>query len=145
MNGLLDPRILQGLLYLYPKQNVDPSGFPIDVTRPVVFGGEGNYPQTEYTATFKASELGLPGKGFYNVPTIYNGQILDPDKDFELIKQNVQAMSKGGTRLPFYKTLDEAKGGAISRSKSIGELRGKELEDAVRKRQSNMFMGLLGY
>lgn len=143
MAGLLDPQIIQGLLYNYANQNVDASGFPIDVKRPIVFD-EGRYePHTELSATYTAKELGLPGKGFYNVPTIYNGQIFDPDKDFDTIKQNVQSMYKEGFKFPTFQDQKTAVENAISRSKDIGSLRGAELEDAINKRKQQFLMGLL--
>jgi hypothetical protein len=145
MQGLLDPSILQGLLYNYPAQNVDQSGFPIDVTRPIVFDEGRNEPHTELTATYTAKDLGLPGEGFYNVPTIYGGKIFDPDKDFDKIKENVQSLYSQGIKFPIYKDEKIAVEQAIKRSQKIGEIRGQELSDAVRNRQSNMLMGLLGY
>lgn len=145
MQGLLDPTILQGLLYNYSGQYRDQSGFPIDTSRPIVFD-QGSYePHTELTATYSAKELGLPGDGFYNVPTIYGGKIFDPDKDFDQIKKNVQDLYKQGMELPFYRNVEQATQGAIARSKEIGKIRGQELQDAVRKQQQNMLMGLLGY
>jgi hypothetical protein len=89
--------------------------------------------------------LGLPGEGFYNVPTIYGGKIFDPDKDFDKIKENVQSLYSQGIKFPIYKDEKIAVEQAIKRSQKIGDIRGQELSDAVRNRQSNMFMGLLGY
>lgn len=145
MPGLLDQSILQGLLYNYQKEYLDPAGFPIDVKRPIVYDEGQNEPHTELSATFKAEELGLPGKGYYNVPTIYNGKILDPNKDFDLIRENVQKYYKEGYKIPVFKDEKTAIENAISRSKSIGEVRNQELEDSIKARQRNMFMGLLGY
>lgn len=143
MEGLLSPEILQGLLYNYANQNVDQSGFPIDVKRPIVFDQGGNEPHTELSATYTAKELGLPGKGFYNVPTIYNGQIYDADKDFDAIKQNVQSLYKEGFKFPTFGDQKTAIENAISRSKDIGNLRDAELQDAINKRKQNFLMGLL--
>ena len=144
MAGLLDQSIINSLLYNYQNEYLDPAGFPIDVKRPIVYDEGKNEPHTELSATFKAEELGLPGNVYYNVPTIYNGKILNPNKDFDLIRENVQNYYKEGYQMPAFKDEKTAIENAISRSKSIGNIRNQELEDSIRARQRNMLMGLLG-
>ena len=143
MAGLLDPSIIRNLLYLYGKENVDRSGYSIDVNRPIVFDKDGYEPHTELSATYTAKELGLPGKGYYNVPTIYNGQIFDPNADFDKIKENVLSLHKEGFKFPSFDNSKKAVEEAISRSKSIGDVRGQELNDSVEQRKRNYLMGLL--
>lgn len=144
MAGLLDQALISGLLYNYADQYKDQAGFPIDVNRPIVYDPGKYDPHTELTETYKASELGLPGKGYYNVPTIYNGQIIDTEKDFDLLKKNVQEMASKGYKFPFFETSEEASKQARARSEYIGKIRSQELQDSVEKRKQQYLMGLLG-
>lgn len=52
------------------KETLDPSGFPIEMDRPVVFEEGGLDPHTELSITVPAKELGFEGEGYYNVPKI---------------------------------------------------------------------------
>jgi hypothetical protein len=144
MAGLLDQAVLSGLLYNYADQYKDQAGFPVDTNRPIVYDPGKYEPHTELTETYKASELGLPGKGYYNVPTIYNGQMIDTEKDFDLLKKNVQEMAAKGYQFPSFPSVEEAVKQAQARSAYIGSIRGQELQDSVEKRKQQYLMGLLG-
>ena len=110
---------------------VDSAGQPIDPKRPIVFDKGGYEPHTELSMTATGKELGLPqANALYNVPTIYNGQINDPNtfSGMNEIRKNVMKTPKD---YKAYKTEQEAIKDAIARSKDIGELRGDELRRAV--------------
>ena len=110
---------------------VDSAGQPIDPKRPIVFDKGGYEPHTELSMTATGKELGLPQtNALYNVPTIYNGQINDPNtfSGMNEIRKNVMKTPKD---YKAYKTEQEAIKDAIARSKDIGELRGDELRRAV--------------
>jgi hypothetical protein len=144
MEGLLGSSILQSLLYPYQDKYQDQSGFPIDITRPIVYD-KGKYePHTELTETYKASELGLPGSGYYNVPTIYNGKIIDTEKDFDLLKKNVQELAAQGYQFPSFNSSEEAVQEAKARSEYLGLIRKQELQDSLDSRKQQYLMGLLG-
>ena len=113
------------------QPTVDSTGAPIDTKRPIVFDPKGYEPHTELSMTATGQELGLPqSNALYNVPTIYNGQINNPDTftGMNEIRKNVMKTPKA---YKAYKTEQEAVKDAIARSKDIGELRGDELRRAV--------------
>jgi len=113
------------------QQTVDSTGAPIDIKRPIVFDKGGYEPHTELSMTATGHELGLPqAKSLYNVPTIYNGQINDPNtfSGMNEIRKNVMQNPNA------YKAFDTEKQAipdAIQRSKDIGNIRGDELRRAV--------------
>lgn len=116
------------------KPTVDSAGAPIDLKRPIVFDTQGHEPHTELSMTATGKELGLPqSNALYNVPTIYNGQINDPNTfaGMNTIRKNV--MQTPNAYKP-YTNEKEAVKDAIARSKDIGELRGNELRRAVIQR-----------
>lgn len=132
-NGLLDPQYFEdrkqekmrvtplGLL------NYDPAGFPIDMRRPIVVD-KGDV-KTEYSMTTQ-----LPGfSGYFNIPTVWGGRALDPDKDYQTILRNALNAIGKGTRIPYFETEQEALQQAPLRSQYIGNLRREELERAARK------------
>ena len=109
----------------------DAAGNPIDTKRPIVFDPGQMDPHTELSMTVTGKELGLPNpNAYYNVPTIYNGQINNPDTfaGMNAIRQNVQ---KTPNQYTAYPTSQEAVTNAIQRSKDIGNLRGDELRRAT--------------
>ena len=113
------------------RMQSDSAGNPIDTKRPIVFDPNGLEPHTELSMTATGKELGLPnGNAFYNVPTIYNGQINDPNTfaGINEIRKNAQ---KTPNQYASYPTSQEAVNNAIARSKDIGELRGDELRRAT--------------
>ena len=125
----MDYSQLAKLLRMQPM--VDSAGQPIDPKRPIVFDKGGYEPHTELSMTATGKELGLPQtNALYNVPTIYNGQINDPNtfSGMNEIRKNVMKTPKD---YKAYKTEQEAIKDAIARSKDIGELRGDELRRAV--------------
>ena len=125
----MDFNQLARLLRMQPT--VDSTGAPIDTKRPIVFDPKGYEPHTELSMTATGQELGLPqSNALYNVPTIYNGQINNPDTftGMNEIRKNVMKTPKA---YKAYKTEQEAVKDAIARSKDIGELRGDELRRAV--------------
>ena len=128
-----------------PKFDYDEAGFPIELDRPIVFDPDGLDPHTELSSTFEAQELGLPGSGFYNVPTIYGGQIYNPDEQFEDIRRNVQEYTQRGFKFPNFPTVDEAVAAAQARSAYIGKLRQKELANAIERQRQQYVLKLLGY
>ena len=123
---------LANLLRMQPK--ADSAGQPIDVKRPIVFDKGGYEPHTELSMTATGHELGLPqANALYNVPTIYNGQINDPNTF-----AGMNAIRKGAMQTPnaykAYSNPKEAVKDAIQRSKDIGQERGDELRRAVLQR-----------
>lgn len=128
----MDFNQLARLLRMQPT--VDSTGAPIDLKRPIVFDPKGYEPHTELSMTATGQELGLPqSNALYNVPTIYNGQINNPDTfaGMNEIRKNVMKSPKD---YKAYKTEQEAVKDAIQRSKDIGELRGDELRKAIIQR-----------
>lgn len=110
---------------------VDSAGQAIDPKRPIVFDKGGYEPHTELSMTATGKELGLPqANALYNVPTIYNGQINDPNtfSGMNTIRKNVMQTPNA---YKAYGNEQTAVKDAIARSKEIGELRGDELRRAV--------------
>jgi len=125
----MDYSQLAKLLRMQPT--VDSAGQSIDPKRPIVFDKGGYEPHTELSMTATGKELGLPqANALYNVPTIYNGQINDPNtfSGMNAIRKNVMQTPNA---YKAYENEQEAVKDAISRSKDIGELRGDELRRAV--------------
>jgi len=113
------------------QPTVDSAGQPIDTKRPIVFDKGGYEPHTELSMTATGKELGLPqANAMYNVPTIYNGQINDPNtfSGMNEIRKNVMQTPNA---YKSYKTEQQAIPDAIQRSKDIGNVRGDELRRAV--------------
>jgi hypothetical protein len=113
------------------QPTVDSAGQPIDTKRPIVFDKGGYEPHTELSMTATGHELGLPqANAMYNVPTIYNGQINDPNtfSGMNEIRKNVM---KTPNAYKAYETEQQAVPDAIQRSKDIGNVRGDELRRAV--------------
>jgi hypothetical protein len=113
------------------QPTVDSAGQPIDTKRPIVFDKGGYDPHTELSMTATGHELGLPqANAMYNVPTIYNGQINDPNtfSGMNEIRKNVMQTPNA---YKAYQTEKQAIPDAIQRSKDIGNVRGDELRRAV--------------
>lgn len=109
----------------------DSAGQPIDLKRPIVFDAQGYDPHTELSMTATGKELGLPqNNALYNVPTIYNGQINDPNTfaGMNEIRKNVM---KTPDAYKAYTNEQNAVKDAIARSKDIGNIRGDELRRAI--------------
>jgi hypothetical protein len=112
-------------------QAKDSAGYPIDLNRPIVFDQQGYEPHTELSMTAQGKELGLPNaNAYYNVPTIYGGQIYDPNtfNGNMAIRKNVQMNPNQYQSFP---DTNSAVNQAIRRSQDIGNLRGDELNRAV--------------
>jgi hypothetical protein len=112
-------------------QAKDSAGYPIDLNRPIVFDPQGYEPHTELSMTAQGKELGLPNaNAYYNVPTIYGGQIYDPNtfSGNMAIRKNVQMNPNQYQSFP---DTNFAVNQAIRRSQDIGNLRGDELNRAV--------------
>jgi hypothetical protein len=112
-------------------QAKDSAGYPIDLNRPIVFDPQGYEPHTELSMTAQGKELGLPNaNAYYNVPTIYGGQIYDPNtfSGNMDIRRNVQMNPNQYQSFP---DTNSAVNQAIRRSQDIGNLRGDELNRAV--------------
>jgi hypothetical protein len=122
---------------------LDPHGYPIEMDRPVVFDEGKLEPHTELSSTFRAQELGLPGEGFYNVPTIYGGKIYDPEKDFAVIRQNVQQQAAQGFRFPNFPDLAQAEAAAQARSEYFNQVKAEMLREAVEKRRQELLIQML--
>ena len=125
----MDYNQLARMLRMQPS--VDSAGQPIDLKRPIVFDKGGYEPHTELSMTATGQELGLPQKNsFYNVPSIYNGQINDPNSfaGMNEIRKNVM---KTPDAYKAYKTEQEAVPNAIQRSKDIDKIRGDEVRRAI--------------
>ena len=113
------------------QSTVDSAGQPIDTKRPIVFDPKGYDPHTELSMTATGHELGLPqANAMYNVPTIYKGQINDPNTftGMNEIRKNVMQTPNA---YKAYETEQQAVPDAIQRSKDIGNIRGDELRRAV--------------
>ena len=126
------------------KETLDPAGFPIEMDRPVVFS-EGDYrePHTELSITVPAAELGLPGEGFYNVPSIYGGVMYDPKTQFEAIRENVQKQAQSGFRFPNFPSVEEAEKAAQARSAYFNKIKGDMLREAQRKRRQELMLQMM--
>jgi hypothetical protein len=125
----MDFNQLAQMLRMQPT--VDSAGQPIDTKRPIVFDKGGYEPHTELSMTATGHELGLPqANAMYNVPTIYNGQINDPNtfSGMNEIRKNVIQTPNA---YKAYQTEKQAIPDAIQRSKDIGNVRGDELRRAV--------------
>ena len=113
------------------QPTVDSAGAAIDTKRPIVFDKGGYEPHTELSMTATGNELGLPqANAVYNVPTIYNGQINDPNtfSGMNEIRKNVMQTPNA---YKAYETEQQAISDAIQRSKDIGNARNDELRRAV--------------
>ena len=139
---MADARLLANALRNYGPQ-VDAQGFPIDTSRPVVFDQSTFEPHTELSMTVPAKELGLPGNNYYNVPSIYNGQIYNPETQFKEIRQNVQANVANGVQYPNFSDVNTAVEAAKSRSHKLGEIRRDELNEAVQQKRRDFLMQLM--
>ena len=125
----MDFNELARMLRMQPT--VDSTGAPIDLKRPIVFDPKGYEPHTELSMTATGKELGLPqANAMYNVPTIYNGQINNPDtfSGMNTIRKNVM---KTPNAYKAYANEQSAVKDAIARSKDIGNMRGDELRKAI--------------
>jgi len=122
---------------------LDPHGFPIEMDRPVVFDEGKLEPHTELSSTFKAQELGLPGEGYYNVPTIYGGKIYDPERDFEIIRQNVQQQAAQGFRFPNFPDLSQAEAAAQARSQYFNQVKADMLRQAVEQQRQRLILQMM--
>lgn len=125
----MDMAQLARLLRMTPTQ--DRAGASIDMKRPIVFDKGGYEPHTELSMTATGKELGLPkNEAMYNVPTIYNGQINDPNtfSGMNEIRKNVM---KSPSEYKAYDNEKAAVADAIDRSKEIGKLRADELRRAT--------------
>lgn len=138
------PNPIDLAMMLRKKVAYDKAGNPIDLTRPIVFDEGGNEPHTELSMTELAKDLGLPGKGYVNVPSIYNGKMYNPDTEFDQIKKEVQKLAAQGEKFPTHPTVGIAEFNAIQRSKDIGKVRDKELQDATRKQMIELRMKEMG-
>lgn len=126
-----------------PKETLDPAGFPIEMDRPVVFEEGSLDPHTELSSTFEASELGLPGQGFYNVPTIYEGKIYDPETQFPEIQRYVQQQAATGFRFPNFPTADEAVAAAKARSEYFNKVKADMLKQAVEQQRQKLMLQMM--
>ncbi len=126
------------------KEVLDPSGFPIEMDRPVVFEEDDfENPHTELSITESAEDLGLPGGGFYNVPSIYGGVIYDPKTQFDIIKQNVQKQAQTGFRFPNFPSIEEAEKAAQARSAYFNQIKADMLRQAVEKRRQELLLQMM--
>ena len=126
-----------------PKETLDPAGFPIEMDRPVVFEEGKLDPHTELSITVPAQELGFEGEGYYNVPSIYGGVIYDPEKQFDVIRENVQKQAKTGFKFPNFPTVEEAETAADARSQYFNEIKKDMLRDAVEKQRQRLILQLM--
>ena len=127
------------------KEVLDPHGYPIEMDRPVVFDEGKIDPHTELSITESASDLGLPGEGFYNVPSIYEGKIYNPDDPahYEIIKKYVQKQATGGFRFPNFPSVEEAKNAAEARSEYFNQVKAEMLREAVEKRRQELMLQMI--
>jgi hypothetical protein len=129
---------------LSEKETLDPAGFPIEMDRPVVFEeGDFENPHTELSITESAEDLGLPGTGFYNVPSIYGGKIYDPKTQFDIIRQNAQQQAASGFRFPNFPSVEEAEKAAQARSAYFNQIKADMLRQAVEKRRQELILQMM--
>lgn len=126
-----------------PKETLDPAGYPIEMDRPVVFEKGSLDPHTELSITVGAEDLGLPGQGFYNVPSIWNGTIYDPQNQFDVIRQNVQQQAAQGFRFPNFPSIEEAEKAAQARSAYFNQVKSDMLRDAVNAQRQRLMLELM--
>ena len=124
---------------------IDPHGFPIEMDRPVVFDEGKLEPHTELSMTEHASDLGLPGEGFYNVPTIYEGKIYDPKnpEQYEIIKKYVQQQAAKGFRFPNFPDLAQAESAAQARSQYFNEVKADMLKQAIEQQRQKLILQMI--
>lgn len=96
------------------KEAVDPAGFPIDLSRPIIKNPDGTF-STEETIS-----VGFGGRT-YNIPTIWDGKRVAP----EVAVENAKAALRRGEVFPNFATVEEAKAAAPLRSKAIGDIRAR--------------------
>lgn len=125
------------------KETLDPAGFPIEMDRPVVFEQGSLDPHTELSITVPAQELGMQGEGFYNVPSIYGGVIYDPQKQFDVIRENVQKQAAQGFRFPNFPTVEEAEKAAQARSQYFNQVKAQMLKEAVEKQRQQLILDMM--
>ena len=125
------------------KEHLDPHGFPIEMDRPVVFSPNSLEPHTELSITESAQALGLPGKGYYNVPSIHGGVIYNPETQFQQIKQAVQQKHQEGFKYPNFPSVEEAVTAAKARSQHFNTIKAAELKGAVEKQRQQMMLNLM--
>jgi hypothetical protein len=126
-----------------PKETLDPHGFPIEMDRPVVFDEGKLEPHTELSITVPAQELGFEGEGYYNVPSIYEGVMYDPQTQFDVIKQNVQKQAQSGFRFPNFPSVEEAETAAQARSQYFNQVKEQMLRDAVEKQRQKLILQIM--
>jgi hypothetical protein len=127
------------------KEVLDPHGYPIEMDRPIVFDEGKLDPHTELSITEKASDLGLQGDGYYNVPSIYEGKIYNPQdpEHYETIKSYVQKQAAGGFRFPNFPSIEEAEKAAQARSEYFNQVKAEMLRDAVEKRRQELIIQMM--
>ena len=127
------------------KETLDPHGFPIEMDRPVVFDEGKLEPHTELSITESASDLGLPGEGFYNVPSIYEGKIYNPQdqSQYEIIKNYVQKQAAQGFRFPNFPSIEEAEKAAQARSEYFNQIKSEMIREAVEKRRQELILQMM--
>ena len=110
---------------------VDPAGYPIDTSRPLVMVGEGDNRNiaTEMTATVPGTALGMPMEGvFFNIPTVINGVPMSPEAAAQLTGRLIAAGQINLDDIPRFNSQEEAASAALARSQAIGELRADEIK-----------------
>lgn len=110
---------------------VDPAGYPIDTSRPLVMVGEGDNRNiaTEMTATVPGTALGMPMEGvFFNIPTVINGVPMSPEAAAQLTGKLIAAGEINLDDIPRFNSQEEAGAAALARSQAIGELRADEIK-----------------
>ena len=126
---------------------VDPSGYPIDLDRPLVLVGEGDNQNfaTEMTATVPGTALGMPMEGvFFNIPTIINGVPMSPEAAAQLTGRLITAGEIKLDAIPRFNSVEEANAAALARSQKIGELRAEEIGLASEEDRLNRIMATDG-
>lgn len=131
-----------------PEQEyaTDPHGFHIEKDRPIVFEeGDFDSPHTELSITETAQDLGLPGEGYYNVPSIYDGTIYNPadPEHYNIIRQNVQKLHQSGFKFPNFPDIPTAEQAAQQRSEYLNQLRAQDLQKAREAQIQKVIMQML--
>jgi len=127
------------------EETLDPHGFPIEMNRPVVFDEGKLEPHTELSITESAKDLGLPGEGYYNVPSIYEGKIYNPQdpEHYETIKKYVQQQAAQGFRFPNFPDIAQAESAAQARSQYFNQVKSDMLKQAIDQQRQKLMLQML--
>lgn len=116
---------------------LDPDGFAVDMSRPVLKNEDGSI-ATEESITVQGYQLGQTGdQRYYNIPSIVGGQRVSKEEAIFDAHQRIKA----GEVLPNYETEPEAIKGAKARSKYLGSAYQQRMEMIEKNKPTFMEQG----